>query len=308
MPKMSVERRALGCEIELSPDRTPATQGVPTTFAEGGNKVTLPAGLRMRADIQNAGGLADGTLDLTIWGMTRSIMNQLATLGLQINLLQTNRVTLTAGVAGKMSTAFIGFITAAEADFNSMPEPSFRITAHTLGAWAARPAEATSYQGSASVADIMSNLATKMGLRFENSGVDVTLKNPVFTGSYRDQARACVKQAGILWNNGEGGLLAIWPRNGARGGLIPVIAPPPKGSMIGFPKYNAYGVSIRNLYDPTIGFGQKVKIESSVLTPTEYVVIGLAHSLACEMPNGPWETLITGYNPKMPTPLAGAVR
>ena len=137
---MSVERRALGCEIELSPDRTPATQNVPTTFAEGGNKVTLPAGLRMRADIQNAGGLADGTLDLTIWGMTRSIMNQLATLGLQINLLQTNRVTLTAGVAGKMSTAFIGFITAAEADFNAMPEPSFRITAHTLGAWAARPA------------------------------------------------------------------------------------------------------------------------------------------------------------------------
>ena len=306
---MALERRALGATIGLSQERSPAVTSQRTSFAEGGNTVTLPAGLRMMANIQNAGGLSDGTLDLTIWGMTRSLMNQLATLGIQINLLPKNPITLTAGVAGKMSTAFIGNITAAEADFNAMPEPSFRITAHTLGAFSTAPAAATSYQGSTSVAEIMSSFATKMGLRFENSGVDVTLKNQVFTGSYRDQARRCVQNAGILWNSGEGGVLAIWPRTGSRGGLIPVIAPPPKGSMIGFPKYNAYGVAVRNLYDPTIGYGQKVRVESSVLTPGEYVVIGLNHSLACEMPGGPWETQITGYNPKLPTtPLPGAVR
>jgi hypothetical protein len=306
---VSIEKRALGCTITLSQERSPSPQVTqPNSFAEGGNQVTLPAGLRMTANIQNAGGLSDGVLSLVIWGMTRSLMNQLATLGLQINLLPKNLIKLTAGTPGKMSTAFIGYITAAEADFNAMPEPSFTITAHTLGAFAAAPAEPSSYQGAASVSSIMSDLATKMGLRFENSGVDVTLKNPVFTGSYRDQARACVKQAGILWNNGAEGLLAIWPRNGSRGGLVPVIAPPPKGSMIGFPKYNAFGVTVKNLYDPTIGFGQKVKIESSVLSPGEYVVIGLAHALACEFPSGPWETTITGYNPSMPTPLASAVR
>lgn len=306
---MALERRALGVQIQLSQARSPAAQNQRTSFDEGGNQVTLPAGLRMQANIQNAGGLSDGTLDLTIWGMTRSLMNQLATLGIQINLLPKNTITLTAGVAGKMSTAFVGYITAAEADFNGMPEPSFHITAHTLGAYATAPAEATSYQGAASVAEIMSNFATKMNLRFENSGVDVTLKNPVFTGSLRDQARAAVKASGILWNNGEGGTLAIWPRTGSRGGLIPVIAPPPKGAMIGFPKYNAYGVALRNLYDPTIGYGQKVKVESSVLTPGEYVVIGLSHALSCEMPNGPWETAITAYNPKLPQrPLTNAVR
>ena len=305
---MALEKRALGVQIQLSQERSPAAQSQRTSFDEGGNQVTLPAGLRMQANIQNAGGLSDGTLDLTIWGMTRSLMNQLATLGIQINLLPKNPITLTAGTPGKMSTAFVGYITAAEADFNGMPEPSFHITAHTLGAYATAPAEATSYQGAASVAEIMSNFATKMGLRFENSGVDVTLKNPVFTGSLRDQARAAVKASGILWNNGEGGTLAIWPRSGSRGGLIPVIAPPPKGAMIGFPKYNAYGVALRNLYDPTIGFGQKIKVESSVLTPGEYVVIGLSHSLASEFPNGPWETAITAYNPKLPTPLTNAVR
>lgn len=305
---MAFEKRALGCTIQLSQERSPAVPTGQQQFAEGGNQVTLPAGLRMTANIQNAGGLSDGVLNLTIWGLTRSLMNQLATLGIQINLLPKNLITLTAGTPGKMSTAFLGYITAAEADFNAMPEPSFTITAHTLGAFAAAPAEPSSYQGSATVSSIMSDLATKMGLRFENSGVEVTLKNPTFTGSYRDQARAVVKQAGIEWNNGAEGILAIWPRKGSRGGLIPVLAPPPKGSMIGFPKYNAYGVTVRNLYDPTIGFGQKVKIESSVLTPTEYVVIGLAHTLTCEFPNGPWETTITGYNPKLPTPLASAVR
>lgn len=308
---MALEKRALGCTVYLQQERNPGAINQQTSFAEGGNAVTLPAGLRMTANIQNAGGLSDGTLDLTIWGMTRSLMNQLATMGLQINLLQTNRITLTAGTAGRMSTAFVGFVTAAEADFNAMPEPSFRITATTLGAYGVRPAEATSYQGAASVAEILSGLATKMGLRFENSGVQSTLSNQVLTGSYRDQARTVVKNAGILWNNGEGGVLAIWPKSGSRGGLIPVIAPPPKGGMIGFPKYNAYGVSVRTLYDPTIGFGQKIKIESSVLSPGEFEVIGLFHSLACEMPDGPWETQIVAYNPKMPqrpTPLVSAVR
>lgn len=298
---MALERRALGCTIQLSQERSPAAQNQRFNFNEGGNTVTLPAGLRMAANIQNAGGLSDGVLNLTIWGMTRSLMNQLATLGIQINLLPKNPITLTAGTPGNLSTAFVGYIMSAEADFNAMPEPSFHITASTLGAFAAAPATATSYQGSASVADIMSNLATKMRLRFENSGVDVTLTNPVFTGSLRDQARKAVQDAGILWNNGEGGVLAIWPRSGARGGLIPVLAPPPKGSMIGFPKYNAYGVAVRNLYDPTIGFGQKVRVESSVLSPGEYVVYKLAHSLSCELPGGPWETEVLGYNPKLPS-------
>lgn len=298
---MALERRALGVTIGLSQERSPAATGQRFQFEEGGNTVTLPAGLRMSAQIQNAGGVSDGVLNLTIWGMTRSLMNQLATLGIQINLLPKNPITLTAGTPGKMSTAFVGYITAAEADFNAMPEPSFVITAHTLGAFATAPAEATSYQGQAAVADIMASIATKMGLRFENSGVTASLNNPTFRGSLRDQARKCVENAGILWNNGEGGVLAIWPRKGSRGGLIPVLAPPPKGAMIGFPKYNAYGVTVRNLYDPTIGFGQKIKVESSVLTPGEYVVYSLSHLLDCEMPNGRWETDVSGYNPRLPT-------
>lgn len=291
---MAFEHRALGATISLASG----------SFTEGGNTAKLPDGLRMSANIANAGGLSDGTLDLTIYGMTRSMMNQLSTLGMQINLVPKNPITLTAGTAGKMATAFNGYIIAAYADYNASPEVAFHIIAHTLGAFAAAPADATSFQGTTDVATIMSGFASQMGMRFENNGVTTKLSNPYFSGSLRDQAQACVKAAGISWNSGELGTLAIWPKNTSRNnGQIPLIAPPPKGSMIGYPTYTAYGIMLRNLYDPTIGLGQKVSVESSVLTTGEWTVYGLSHQLESETPNGKWESTIMAYNPKNPTPV-----
>jgi len=290
---MALIERRLGATISLASG----------SFSEGGNTAKLPSGLRMSAYLQNAGGLSDGTLDLTIYGMTRSLMNQLSTLGMQINLVPKSPITLTAGTDGAMSTAFNGYILSAYADYNASPEVAFHIMAHTLGAFAAAPAEASSFRGPADVATIMSGFATKMGLRFENSGVQTKLPNCYFSGSLRDQAQACVKQAGISWNSGELGTLAIWPKNGTRNGKIPVLAPPPKGSMIGYPTYTAYGIMLRNLYEPSIGLGQKVKVESSVLTTGEWQVYGLGHRLDCEVPNGKWETTVMAYNPKHPTPV-----
>lgn len=292
---MALVERQLAVKIAL------AESGA--TFVEGGNTVTLPAGLRMSAQIQNAGGLSDGTMDLTIYGMTKSLMNQLSTLGMQINLVPKNAITLTAGDSGNMATAFEGYIIAAYADFNAQPEVAFHITAHTLGAFAAAPADPASYRGPADVATIMSGYATKMGLRFENSGVQVKLPNCYFTGSLRTQAQAVVKQANISWNAGEGGLLAIWPKNGVRNGKIPVLAPPPKGSMIGYPTYTAYGIMMRNLYDPTLGLGQQVSVESSVLTTGQWAIYGLSHQLEAQVFNGKWETTILAYNPKHPKPV-----
>lgn len=290
---MALEQRLMGATISMASG----------AFTEGGNSVKLPEGLRMSAYLQNAGGLSDGTLDLTIYGMTRSLMNQLSTLGIQVNLVPKNPITLTAGTSGKMTTAFTGYIIAAFADWNASPEPAFHISAHTLAAFGAAPADASSFQGSADVATIMSGFATKMGLRFENNGVTTKLSNPYFSGSLRDQARKCVQAAGIGWNNGELGLMAIWPKAGGRGGQVPVIAPPPKGSMIGYPTYTAYGIMLRNLYDPTIGLGQKVSVESSVLTTGEWQVYSLAHHIEALVPGGKWESTIMAYNPKHPTPV-----
>lgn len=288
--------RALGAKVTL------AASGA--TFKEGGNTVALPDGLCMKATLQNAGGLSDGTMDLTIYGMTDSLMKQLSTLGMQINLVPKNPITLLAGVlGGNMSTAFEGYIIAAYADYNAQPEVAFHISAHTLGAFATAPAEASTFRGPADVATIMAGYAAKMGLRFENSGVQTKLPNCYFSGSLREQARAVVKQAGIAWNAGELGLLAIWPKNGSRNGKVPVIAPPPRGSMRGYPTYTAYGIMLKNLYDPTLGLGQKISVESSKLTTGEWAIYGLSHELEAQVPDGMWESTIMAYNPKFPTPV-----
>jgi hypothetical protein len=166
---MALVERALGVSVKLESGG----------FSEGGNSANLPDGLKMIAYVEHAGGLSDGTLDLTIYGMTRSLMNQLSTLGMQINLVPKNLITLTAGEPGKMSTAFIGYIIAAYADFNASPDVAFHITAHTLGPFGAQPLEPSSFKGSADVATVMSGFATKMGLRFENNGVTAQLQNPI---------------------------------------------------------------------------------------------------------------------------------
>lgn len=288
---MALEDRQLSASISLSSGG----------FSQGGNTVNL-AGFRMSAYLEHAGGLSDGTMDLVIYGMSRSLMNQLSTLGMQINLVPKNPIELKAGANGNLSTAFNGYIIAAYADFNASPEVAFHINAHTLAAFATVPAEASSFRGPADVATIMSGFASKMGLRFENNGVQVKLPNCYFSGSLRTQARACVQQAGIVWNNGDGGLISIWPRDGSRRGQIPLIAPPPKGGMIGYPTYTAYGIVLQNLYDPTIGMGQKVSVESSVLTTGEWQVYSLAHQLECQVPKGKWNSIIYAYNPKHPSP------
>lgn len=293
---VSITQRNLTATISLAQQdggNQPTFQG-----SSGANEVTL-SGFRMSAHLTHAGGPSDGTMSLTIYGMTRSQMNQLSTLGMQINLVPKNPITLKAAD----SVVFVGYILAAYADYNASPQVAFHIEAQTLAGVATAPAKPLSFQGSVDVSTIMSGLAASMGLRFENNGVTTKLNNPYFAGSLKTQAQTCVKNAGIAWNNGALGTLAIWPKNGSRGGQIPVIAPPPNGGMIGYPTYTAYGIMVRNLFDPAIGFGAKVEVRSSVLTTGTWAIYGLNHDLECLVPGGKWESSILAYNPKHPTPV-----
>jgi hypothetical protein len=58
------------------------TDGV---FDGGGNSLTLSYPTRMSAHVTNMGGPASAQLELSIWGMSLSQMNQLTTLGTRWN-------------------------------------------------------------------------------------------------------------------------------------------------------------------------------------------------------------------------------
>jgi hypothetical protein len=294
---MAFTKKLLEVTVSLAPSGSNTQQ---PKFEGGGNTVTL-SGLRMSAHISKAGGPSDSKMELTIYGMTESKMNQLSTLGMQINLVPKNSIVLQAGDEDGLSTVFQGYILSAYADFSASPQVSFKISAHTGLPDATVPTPVSSIKGSGDVATLLSGLAATMGLAFENSGVTAKLSNPYYTGSPKVQAQAIAKDAGIsmIIDNGK---LAIWPKNGTRNGQVPLISP--QTGMIGYPTYTAYGIMLKCLFNPSIGFGQKINVESR-LKPAcgEWSIYGMDYDLECLTPKGKWEITLLAYNPKYPTPV-----
>jgi len=263
----------------------------------GADTVTL-SGLRVSSKIIKAGGPSMGTAQLQVYGMTLSQMNKLSTLGMQITLQRKNTLLVEAGDADVgMATVFVGTIYNAWVDMQGAPEVPFHVEAHVGLFEAIAPAKPSSFTGSADVATIMSGLATQMGLKFENNGVSIKLANPYFWGSARDQAMACAEAAGLRssWII-DNGTLAIWNPGQPRGQQVPLISA--DTGMELSPTYTSKGIMVKTLFNPSIGYGSKIKVESS-LTPAngEWVVYSLDHDLDAKFPGGQWHSTIGAARP-----------
>lgn len=299
---MAFVERLVEIAIKLAPD---AKTNQPNTFSESGTDSLTLKGFRTSARIMNSGTPVGSEATVDVWGMTPSVMNQLATLGLVFNIVPRNTITITAGDARTgMATVFGGTITAGYGDYNAAPDVPFRITALAGAADLVTPTPASSFTGSTSVATIMAGLARKMGYAFENNGITAQLSNPVYNGSARTQMLECAADAGINVDIINGSTLAIWPKGGNRNTpTIPVVAPPPDGTMIGYPSWTQQGIIVKNLFDPTISFGGLVKVKSSLKQVDEvgtWAVYKLDLALDSKFPRGQWMQTIYAYNPKYP--------
>lgn len=270
----------------------------------GANTVTL-SGLRVSANVQNAGGRSMGAAEVRVWGMTLSKMNQLSTLGMVVTAQRKNVLTLSAHNEGEPpATFFKGTIYDAWADLNSQPDVAFVVSAKTALFEAVKTATPISIRGSADVANMLSGIASQMGFSFENSGVTSKLSNSYFAGSLRDQAQRIVKQAGIQWNACENGVLAIWPAGSTRNGANPIVSS--ETGMIGYPSFTANGIMLKTIYNPSIGLGTKLSVRSSIqtilskaenpATPAkasgDWVVYKIDHQLESLLPHGKWYSSI----------------
>lgn len=270
------------------------------SFGESGFDTVTLSGLRVIANIAKFGGAAMGQANLRVYGMPQTMMNQLSTLGMLVTQARRNIVAISAGSDDSgMSQVFQGTITDAFADYSAAPDVSFQMSAAAGLFQAIKPVAPNSFKGSADVATIMSGLASQMGFAFENNGVSVQLSNPYFPGTARDQVVACATAANINFSTDDQ-KLAIWPKGGSRGGLIPLISP--ETGMVGYPAFNSLGMVVTTLYNPGITHGGQIKVQSS-LTPAcgMWVVNNLTHDLAAELPGGPWftrmEVVPIGYLP-----------
>jgi len=283
---MTFRRRALDVTFRLG-------QG---TFGDSGFNTVKLSGRRASASITSGDSVTTAELDLRVYGMTQTVMNALTILNqdyAQRLSKGLNFVTVEAsGEDGGVGTVFTGGIVEAWADFSAMPETSFVVKATTGLVDRYASTSPSSFNGPADAAIIMQSIAAKMGVRLENNGVQgVMLTDRNYPGSAFDQMQAVARDADInaIIDPGTGNLV-IWPRNGSRGGQIPLINA--SSGMVGFPSFTEYGVQVTTLYNPAIAPGGKVAIESALQPATgpEWYVYLVGHDLEAQVPGGKWFT------------------
>ena len=178
-------------------------------------------------------------------------------------------------------------------DFTASPEAAFVISATTTGDLQLKPIKPGTFPGTVDVATIMGQMAQQAGLKLENGGVDVKLSNPYFPGTIIQQIYTCARAANIYaYIDRVAGTLVIIPKNGTRGGTVPVVSP--ATGMIGYPVFQRNLLVSRTLFDPTIKTLGQIQIQSQ-LTPANglWNVIQLDYNIASQMVDGPWEQTMT---------------
>ena len=258
-------------------------------FGDTGSQTVNLTGLRVSADIAKSGGVAMNESLIRVWGLTQSMTNQLSTLGTKVGIQGRSTVTVSAGDDNGMSIVFSGDVFEAWAEYQSAPEVPMNLKAMSGQIANIKPTPASSFNGPVDVATIIQQLAVNMGCTFENNGVSVMLQSPNLPGTDRAKVAAAAQAARINWMIDDG-VLAIWPRDGARRqNDIPTLNK--DTGMVGYPTYNAMGIAVQCLYNPDIRYGTYIKVESSLPQASKtWYVYQMAHNLESETPGGQWFT------------------
>lgn len=263
-------------------------------FSIGGGNTAALRGLRTSCIIEVNGGFSQSNMQMAIYGLPLSLMNQLSNVGRDLNKSLLNTITVQAGDDEMgMHLVFQGQIFRAFVDARAMPEVAFRIQAVPGGFEKVKPATPMSFNGSGNVSQMMGQIAGQMGLAFEDNGVKVKLANPYYAGSPFQQAANIARDAGIEWII-DRGTLAISPPGKPRQGGSVLISP--STGLVGYPMFNEQAVICQVLFDPALKMGGEVEIQSDLTSACGKWKVGqLLHYLDAEVPKGKWFTIVTCY-------------
>jgi hypothetical protein len=267
------------------------------TFENSDSNTVLVKDLRVQANISNTDGPAMGQAQLRIFGLPPQILNTMQGLNRAAQVVRNNKVFIYAGEEGEvLPIIFQGTISLAQIDLANPPDSSLTVNAFGGYFEAIKTADSTSYPGTASVVQIMSDFAYRMGLDFDGpNGVTGSLSTPNFSGTLRDQAQSCADAAKIAWTI-EDGKLVIWNRKTGRDGRIFLISP--ETGLIGYPSYSTgqfQTLAVTSLFNAQLRIGKKAQVESSLKVANGlWGIYNLSHSIESETPNGKWFTQFNG--------------
>jgi hypothetical protein len=262
-------------------------------FSPGGGNNYTASGLRTIARIENRGGASQSRLDLRIFGLPLSVMNQLTTLGTQINFQQKNGIMVSAGDAnGSQSLVFQGNIYQAWVDGQNQPQVSLCVKATPGNFYNVKPQTPLSFKGPTQASTIAQKIAGYLGATLENNGVSTVLTNPYFASDAMSMIHKLAEHAGFDYIL-DRGVLAITPPGQARGGGTPLISP--STTLDGYPEFVSNTVVVKALFDPSVKYRGLVQIQSDI-TPAcgTWLVSMLDLDLEASVPHGKWFMTITG--------------
>lgn len=293
--------RRIDVAFTFAPD---ASQGVGE--GAGAETVTL-SDYRVACQILSTGLETGMVCTLRIEGMPPTLVNRLSAAQAGVVAQGRNSVTVMAGGAqATRPVIFSGGIVEAFVEYDTAPEAVFVVQAHSIALPAALPISPTSFARDVSVATIMAAIAAKAGLGFVSHGVQGVLRGGVYyKGAATEQIDACARAGGVSYHIGMG-RLSVWPfsMEAAHANVVPVSA---ATGLIGYPAYSQYGVALRMLFHPGIGFRDTISLQSTgssvrgITLPATglWVVQGVRHSLQSGRAQGPWFTMIEAARPDL---------
>ena len=255
---------------------------------------TIKQGLRIECEVEKGGHPSKNSCKLKIYGMVQDDMTKLTMVVTDRPLaVRRNFVKIEAGDASGLATVFTGEITSAYASYQQPPNLHFQLEAIEGYYPAVKPTSPKSYNGTADVSALMSDLASQMGYEFEDNGVNVKLSNPYLHGTAFQQASKIADSANIEFGV-DNNVLFIAPRGSARKKTLEVPLISAETGMKGYPIFDKKGLRIETLYNPNVQLGGLIKVITSIMSAQKnpWRVHGLHHHLSCELPNGPWFTKI----------------
>ncbi|EMA4783461.1 hypothetical protein AB6F55_08145 [Providencia hangzhouensis] len=263
------------------------------------NKNKLSAvGLRISAEVSFGYGSPAPYARVRVYGLPQETMNKLITAKFQqVKTLRTLITIEAAEGEGDFAQVFSGGIFMALPEYSEAPNVSIVIEAISAVFESKLPTPAESYEGSHSVAEIISGICKRIGFSFESNNVNAMVDNPYLTGSDLEKIRwLCVNNDLDLYLGNNS--VAIAPKGAPRNIKIAVISP--DTGLIGYPVITNIGATFKCLYDPSIQFGALVRVKGSQieLCNGEWRVYGLRAQLETEMDSARWFMEIVGSNLK----------
>lgn len=261
------------------------------TLNDRNDNIVSLKGLRCDVIVMNtASDLAKSSAQIRVYGLNMDTMQKFNTVGRNVIQQRNDEITISAGDAVRgIREIFRGTIAYANVNLHSAPHVPLDMFATPGLFYQMLPSAANSYPGQVDVASIVSGLATRMGMAFENHGVTTKVADHYLHGTLMDQLLDVCRAANIVCSL-ENNTVRIWPNDSFLD--EPAIEVSSSSGLIGYPTFTPVGLRVEMEFRNDVLVGRRMNLKSSVPQATgEWYINNMQHELSTLTPHGPWKTV-----------------